>query len=134
MKDTENTQQNDHFVKIKRIISEADELFEKDKMTELLELLKQHNTEEEVEIQWRLGRACYKVANLPSTAKEDRKLLAYKALEHIEKALTLDGDNFATQEVRTCILPTPLLVISTPPFHIYITCPQVFSCTVEPLY
>ena len=114
-------------MKIKRIISEADELFEKDKMTELLEHLKQHDTEEEVELQWRLGRACYKVANLPNTSKENKKLLAYKALEHIEKALALDSDNFATQEVRMCSLPTPVLAVSAPAFHAHLTCTQVFS-------
>jgi hypothetical protein len=89
---------NDHLTKINKLVSEADELFTADKMTELLELLKPYEGEHDVEIQWRLARACYKVAILPSTSKEDKKRLAYEALDHIQRALSLNSDNFATQE------------------------------------
>jgi tetratricopeptide (TPR) repeat protein len=99
IKGTDNSkEENDHSKKISKLVSETDELFTADKMTELLELLKPYEGEHDVEIQWRLARACYKVAILPSTSKEDKKRLAYEALDHIQRALSLNSDNFATQE------------------------------------
>ena len=114
IKGTDNSkEENDHSKKISKLVSETDELFTADKMTELLELLKPYEGEDDVEIQWRLARACYKVAILPSTSKEDKKRLAYEALDHIQRALSLNSDNFATQEVCSFSLSCVCVCVCT---------------------
>lgn len=81
------------------VITRADELFDSNKMTELLEYLKTYQDSDSAGVQWRLARAYYKVSNLSTTVRDDAERLAYKAEDHITKALELDSDSFACHEV-----------------------------------
>ncbi|RHY78031.1 hypothetical protein DYB30_008050 [Aphanomyces astaci] len=53
---------------------------------------------QDVGLQWRLARAAYDVASLPSTSSDEKKTLIYLALDVIQAALALDADNFAVHK------------------------------------
>ncbi|RLO11883.1 hypothetical protein DYB28_010683, partial [Aphanomyces astaci] len=53
---------------------------------------------QDVGLQWRLARAAYDVASLPSTSLVEKKTLIYLALDVIQAALALDADNFAVHK------------------------------------
>ncbi|RHZ40109.1 hypothetical protein DYB26_015264, partial [Aphanomyces astaci] len=59
---------------------------------------------QDVGLQWRLARAAYDVASLPSTSLVEKKTLIYLALDVIQAALALDADNFAVHKWYGIIL------------------------------
>ena len=81
------------------IISHADDLFDRNRMRELLEHLMNYQDSDSADVQWRLARAYYKVSILSTTERSDAERLAYKAKEHITKALELDSSSYACHEV-----------------------------------
>ena len=81
------------------VISYADDLFNSARMEELLEHLKKYQDSDSADVQWRLARAYFKVCYLSTTERSDAEQLAYKAKEHITKALELDSSSYACHEV-----------------------------------
>ena len=107
------------------VIPHADELFDSNKMTELLKYLKSYQDSDSAGVQWRLARAYYKVSNLSTTARVDAERLAYKAMEHITKALELDNDSFACHEVGMCGYLYQLLMLL---FCLVMLCENMCEC------
>ena len=87
------------------MISYADDLFNSARMEELLEHLKKYQDSDSADVQWRLARAYFKVSYLSTTERRDAQQLAYKAKEHITKALELDSSSYACHEVSMCTYP-----------------------------
>ena len=85
------------------VISCADALFNSARMEELLEYLSKYEDSDNAAVQWRLARAYYKVSNLSTTQRKDAEHLAYKAREHITKALELDSSSYACHEVSVIL-------------------------------
>lgn len=81
------------------VIYRADALFNSARMEDLLEYLRKYEDSDNADVQWRLARAYYKVSNLSTTQRKDAEQLAYKAREHITKALELDSSSYACHEV-----------------------------------
>lgn len=56
-------------------------------------------TSDDAELLWRLARASRDLAQLSSTSAEEKRQLAYEALEHAKKALEKNESNFAAHKV-----------------------------------
>ncbi|PSN47216.1 hypothetical protein C0J52_07884 [Blattella germanica] len=79
------------------ILSEADELYDENKYSELLDLLYPYKDTENVEILWRLSRVMYNMSKQESS-KEEKKHLVFEAYELIERALQLSETHFAVHK------------------------------------
>lgn len=81
----------------KRTIEEADKLYNDHSYQKLHDYLLQFKDEDNAEILWRLARATYEVAKL-SSAPNTQKELDFEAFKYVERALTLDPNNFAVHK------------------------------------
>lgn len=101
------------------VISRADALFNSARMKELLEYLRKYEDSDNADVQWRLARAHYKVSNLSTTQRKDAEQLAYKAREHITKALELDSSSYACHEVSV-ILHMSIADAASLPYYMFL--------------
>lgn len=78
-------------------ISEADRLCQQNKLKEAYELLLVHKDIDDVNIQWRFARLCYRMGKMEGT--KNSKEFAEMAMKHIDKAVALDTNSFNSQKV-----------------------------------
>ncbi|XP_064910004.1 regulator of microtubule dynamics protein 1 isoform X2 [Columba livia] len=84
--------------KVEEVIEQADYLYGSGETEKLYRLLVQHKNSDDAELLWRLARASRDLAQLSSTSAEQRKQLAYEALEYTKKALEKNESNFAAHK------------------------------------
>ncbi|NXW83303.1 RMD1 protein, partial [Alopecoenas beccarii] len=84
--------------KVEEVIEQADYLYGSGETEKLYQLLAQHKNSDDAELLWRLARASRDLAQLSSTSAEQKKQLAYEALEYTKKALEKNESNFAAHK------------------------------------
>ncbi|RZF36825.1 hypothetical protein LSTR_LSTR012703 [Laodelphax striatellus] len=94
---------DDKATKRKEAITKSDSSFAEDKFLEVCEILSAFESEDDVEILWRLARAKYKLAG-QETKKEDKNKLVIEAYNLLERALKLDGNNFGVHKWMSVLL------------------------------
>lgn len=81
------------------LVLEADELHEAGELLQIYDLLQPHHNSFNPDVLWRLTRAARDVSRLPDTSKQDKKRLAYEALEYSKKAIQHGPNDFACHKV-----------------------------------
>uniref|UniRef100_A0A8C3KNW7 Regulator of microtubule dynamics protein 1 n=1 Tax=Calidris pygmaea TaxID=425635 RepID=A0A8C3KNW7_9CHAR len=84
--------------KVEEVIEQADYLYGSGETEKLYRLLVQHKNSDDAELLWRLARASRDLAQLSSTSAEEKRKLAYEALECAKKALEKNESNFAAHK------------------------------------
>uniref|UniRef100_A0A8C4UED5 Regulator of microtubule dynamics protein 1 n=1 Tax=Falco tinnunculus TaxID=100819 RepID=A0A8C4UED5_FALTI len=84
--------------KVEEVIEQADYLYGSGETEKLYRLLIQHKNSDDAELLWRLARASRDLAQLSSTSAEEKRQLAYEALECAKKALEKNESNFAAHK------------------------------------
>ncbi|KAM6088936.1 regulator of microtubule dynamics protein 1 [Chlamydotis macqueenii] len=84
--------------KVEEVIEQADYLYGSGETEKLHRLLVQHKNSDDAELLWRLARASRDLAQLSSTSAEEKRQLAYEALEYAKKALEKNESNFAAHK------------------------------------
>ncbi|XP_072708365.1 regulator of microtubule dynamics protein 1 isoform X3 [Ciconia boyciana] len=84
--------------KVEEVIEQADYLYGSGETEKLYRLLVQHKNSDDAELLWRLARASRDLAQLSSTSAEEKRQLAYEALEYAKKALENNESNFAAHK------------------------------------
>ncbi|XP_065483245.1 regulator of microtubule dynamics protein 1 isoform X2 [Caloenas nicobarica] len=84
--------------KVEEVIEQADYLYGSGETEKLYQLLVQHKNSDDAELLWRLARASRDLAQLSSTSAQQKKQLAYEALEYTKKALEKNESNFAAHK------------------------------------
>ncbi|XP_069710423.1 regulator of microtubule dynamics protein 1 isoform X1 [Phaenicophaeus curvirostris] len=84
--------------KVDEVIEQADYLYGSGETEKLHQLLVQHKNSDDAELLWRLARASRDLAQLSSTSAEEKRQLAYEALEYAKKALEKNETNFAAHK------------------------------------
>ncbi|NWW44668.1 RMD1 protein, partial [Pedionomus torquatus] len=84
--------------KVEEVIEQADYLYGSGETEKLYRLLVQHKNSDDAELLWRLARASRDLAQLSSTSTEEKRKLAYEALECAKKALEKNESNFAAHK------------------------------------
>ncbi|NXV44773.1 RMD1 protein, partial [Uria aalge] len=84
--------------KVEEVIEQADYLYGSGETEKLYRLLFQHKNSDDAELLWRLARASRDLAQLSSTSAEEKRQLAYEALECAKKALEKNESNFAAHK------------------------------------
>ncbi|KAF1494666.1 Regulator of microtubule dynamics protein 1, partial [Eudyptula minor novaehollandiae] len=84
--------------KVEEVIEQADYLYGSGETEKLYRLLVQHKNSDDAELLWRLARASRDLAQLSSTSAEEKRQLAYEALEYAKKALEKNEANFAAHK------------------------------------
>ena len=82
---------------ITEVIKRADQFYEEHSYKKLRDLLLKYKNVDNAEILWRLARAEYEMAKLASSYIE-QKHLNLEAYSYVERALALDGNNFAVHK------------------------------------
>jgi len=84
-------------------LEKADQLFEDNKFTETLELLKSLDNQDDAEVLWRTGRALFKLSSeSPAGAKKDE--LIRDAFKILAQSLEKDDQNFAVHKWYAILL------------------------------
>ncbi|XP_026698857.1 regulator of microtubule dynamics protein 1 isoform X2 [Athene cunicularia] len=84
--------------KVEEVIEQADYLYGSGETEKLYQQLLQHKNSDDAELLWRLARASRDLAQLSSTSAEEKRQLAYEALEYAKKALEKNESNFAAHK------------------------------------
>ncbi|NXX88709.1 RMD1 protein, partial [Centropus bengalensis] len=83
---------------VEEVLEQADYLYGSGETEKLYQLLVQHKNSDDAELLWRLARASRDLAQLSSTSAEEKRQLAYEALEYAKKALEKNESNFAAHK------------------------------------
>lgn len=78
-------------------ISESDRLCQQNKLKEAYEVLFSHKDVDDVNLQWRFARLCYRMGKMSDS--KNPKEFAEMAMKHIDKAVALDSNSFNSQKV-----------------------------------
>ena len=79
------------------IIKQMEELYGKNKLKEAYEFLLPHKDVEDVNVQWKFARLCYRMGKMEGSSNP--KQFAETAMKHIDKAVAMDPNSFDAQKV-----------------------------------
>ena len=82
---------------IEDILKDVEDLYERDKLKEAYERLLPHKDIENVAVQWKFARLCYRMGKEKGTA--DPKQFSIEAMKHIDRAVAMNPDCFNAQKV-----------------------------------
>ncbi|KAK9403182.1 regulator of microtubule dynamics protein 1 [Crotalus adamanteus] len=85
-------------VKVDEILDQADYLYGSGETQKLYQLLSEHKNSENAQVLWRLARALRDLAHLSQTSAENKKQLAYEALDYAKKALEKDNTCYSVHK------------------------------------
>lgn len=86
------------------VIKQSDQLVESNQIKEAFDLLSAHKDAENVEIQWRLARVCYRLGKYHTEDQSRAKELSQIGIAHADRAIQLDQTSYAAFRVNTHIL------------------------------
>uniref|UniRef100_A0A336MV80 Regulator of microtubule dynamics protein 1 n=1 Tax=Culicoides sonorensis TaxID=179676 RepID=A0A336MV80_CULSO len=89
--------------KLDELVLHADQLFDENKYSDTIELLKSYEEQDTYEIQWRLARALY---SLSKTDESKKKELVDEAFNYAKRALELNENHFAAHKWYAVLLDT----------------------------
>ncbi|NXY85775.1 RMD1 protein, partial [Alcedo cyanopectus] len=84
--------------KVEEVVEQADYLYGSGETEKLYQLLVQYKDSQEAELLWRLARAARDLAQLATVSLEDKRRLAYEALDSAKRALEKNEANFAAHK------------------------------------
>ncbi|KAK7078578.1 cellular calcium ion homeostasis [Halocaridina rubra] len=88
---------------VDKLLAEADSLYDLNKFEEIYNLLISYKSSKNDEILWRLGRSTYEKAKAADTDAQ-KKLLYREALDYVEEALSINGENFAVHKWMSILI------------------------------
>ena len=83
-------------------LKQVDDLYLQNKMKEAYDLLVPHQNVENVDVQWKFARLCYRMGKMEGSA--NAKKFADDAMQHIDRAVAIDSECFNAQKVSILVI------------------------------
>ncbi|XP_071785257.1 regulator of microtubule dynamics protein 1-like isoform X2 [Asterias amurensis] len=80
------------------IMEESDKLYNENKPLEHYDFISKHKESKNVDVLWRLCRACRDKAQMTATSAADKKTLTYEALDISKRCLEINEQHFASHK------------------------------------